>query len=432
VPVKRRTVLVTVAAVVAGVLIVAFSLFAGMSLAGHPQSRNAMRKILPASVQRVVLGDDAMFPLQDEVLQVLRAYYFKNIGSSQLQDSSISGMLAGLDDPYTTYFSPKDYGTFKEHTEGQYSGVGMVVEMKNGFATVVSTFKGSPAEKGEIRPGDLIIGVNGKTARGMTLDDIVAKIKGPAGSRVAIQTYRYPPGTTTTTISPNGSTQSPETPLHLPENGATRDLTLVRQPITVPVVETEIKQVGAKKVAYIRYNTFSDGSSVELRKAINKAIEKDGVSAVILDLRSNGGGLLGEAVHVASIFIPDGTIVTTQGLHSPKEVFAAEGGAIPKVPVYVLVDGYSASASEIVAGALKDTGRAVLVGEKTFGKGLVQTVEPLTNGGALKLTTAVYLTPKGQDINKKGIEPNVTAPDNPATKADETLDKTLQLIAAAR
>jgi carboxyl-terminal processing protease len=271
------------------------------------------------------------------------------------------------------------------------------------------------------------------STRTMSLDDIVAKIKGPAGTKVVVQTYRFPPGTTTTTTSTTGPNATPQVPMHLPAGGTTRQVPLVRRPIVVPVVETQIKQVGSKKVAYIQYTTFSDGSGAELRKAVNKALTVDKVSAIVLDLRSNGGGLLTEAINVAGIFIPKGTIVTTQGLHSPKQVLTAEGGAIPTtVPVYVLVDGYSASASEIVAGALKDTGRATLVGEKTFGKGLVQTLEPLSNGGALKLTTAVYLTPKGTDINKKGIEPNVKAPDDPSTQGDETLNKALQLIAAGR
>ena len=156
----------------------------------------------------------------------------------------------------------------------------------------------------------------------------------------------------------------------------------------------------------------------------------DEVNAIILDLRSNGGGLLDQAVDVASIFIPEGeVIVSTEGLHSAKQVYKATGDAYPDIPLYVLTDPYTASASEIVSGALQDYGRATLVGETTFGKGLVQSIEPLSNGGALKATTAIYLTPKGRDINNKGIAPDVVAPDDPATTGvDETVEATLKLI----
>ena len=164
---------------------------------------------------------------------------------------------------------------------------------------------------------------------------------------------------------------------------------------------------------------------------MQQAVSVDHDAAIILDLRDNGGGLLDEAVNVASIFIPSGTIVSDKGLNSPERVYSATGDAYTQVPLYVLTDGYTASASEIVSGALQDYGRATLIGTTTFGKGLVQTILPLTNGGALKVTTAVYLTPKGRDINKKGITPDVVAPDDPTTpNVDETVQAALSLIAA--
>ena len=196
----------------------------------------------------------------------------------------------------------------------------------------------------------------------------------------------------------------------------------------MPVVETEIKTTGDKKAAHITLSTFSDGSAKKLRDAVTTAIEQDKVDAIILDLRNNGGGLLLEAVDVASIFIPSGVVVTTEGLHSPKQVFEVTGGAIPDVPVYVLVNSFSASASEIVAAALKDHQRATLVGETTFGKGLVQSVLGLSNGGALKVTTAVYLTPNGTDINKKGVVPDVEVKTDTTTVGDPVLDRALELV----
>jgi carboxyl-terminal processing protease len=428
--VRQRNVVLGFVAVVVAVGLAGGLFLAGLSLGGHTSSRNLLREQLPSRVSQALFGPSNLFPLQQEVLESLRTSYYRDVDPKTLEDDTIRGMLAGLDDPYTNYFDPKEFASFQEHTEGQYSGLGMVVEMKDGFVTVVSTFGDSPAEKAGIVPGDLIISVDGKTTRGVSLDEVVDRIKGPAGTKIKLETYRLAPGTTTTSAP-----EAPEdegAPLHLPEGGTAQDLELERQAIVVPVVETEDRTVEGQPVRYIRFTTFTEGSSGELRKAVDDAVD-DGVSAIILDLRANGGGLLTEAVHVASIFVPEGVITTTEGLHSPKEVFRAEGRAVTeKMPLYVLVDGYSASAAEIVAGALKDTDRATLVGEQTFGKGLVQTVEPLSNGGALKLTSAVYLTPDGNDINKKGIAPDVKAPDKPDTEADETLDKTLELIASAR
>ena len=186
----------------------------------------------------------------------------------------------------------------------------------------------------------------------------------------------------------------------------------------MPVTESEILDAGGKKVALISFFTFSEGSAEALRAEVQKAVETTRSDAIILDLRSNGGGLLDEAVDVASIFIPEGVIVSTEGLHSPEEVYTPSGDAYAQVPLYVLTDAYTASASEIVSGALQDYERATLVGETTFGKGLVQSIEPLSNGGALKVTTAVYLTPKGRDINETGIDPDVVAPDDPDTTDD--------------
>ena len=350
-------------------------------------------------------------------------------------------MIAGLDDPYTVYWDPEEYASFKESTSGAYTGVGMSVEMKDNLVTVVSTFKGSPAEQAGIRSGDLITSVNGESVQGLSVDEVVSKIKGVEGTTVDLELYRPLPKTTTTTVSGEAggdeettTTTEPGTAdvSQLPPGGETKEYTLTRRTIEIPVTETEIVEAGDKKVAVISFFTFSQGSAAALRSAVKQAVEVDQVDAIVLDLRSNGGGLLDQAVDVASIFVPEGDIVSTEGLHSPKQVYEATGGAYPEVPLYVLTDPYTASASEIVAGALQDYKRATLVGETTFGKGLVQSIEPLSNGGALKATTAVYLTPKGRDINKKGIIPDVLAPDDPATTGvDETLQAVLRLIASA-
>jgi carboxyl-terminal processing protease len=267
---------------------------------------------------------------------------------------------------------------------------------------------------------------------------------GAEGTSVNVTLQRPAVASTTTTTTGEaaaaGSTSTTTTTTdtgpvdlsRLPSGSETKEYTLTRRNIEIPVTDTKIVEAGDKKVAVIGFYTFSQGSAAALRSAVKQAVEVEQVDAVVLDLRGNGGGLLNEGVDVASIFIPDGEIVSTEGLHSPKQVYDATGSAYPDVPLYVLTDPYTASASEIVAGALQDYKRATLVGETTFGKGLVQSIEPLSNGGALKATTAVYLTPLGRDINKKGIIPNVLAPDDPATAGvDETLQAVLKLIASA-
>lgn len=416
-----RTAILTPVAVALGIAILA----AGLVVGSRAELSNSLRAALPSHVGDVVLGKEVVFPLQDEVLDKLDRTYYEKVRPRQLQDDAIRGLLTGLDDPYTHYLDAKEYSDFQEHSSGLYSGVGMSVESRGDFVTVVSTFKGSPAAGGGLVPGDVILAVDGTDTKGLTLNQVVSRIKGKEGTSVKIKVYHMPTGSGGPVAGDAGTFQ-------LPEGGTVQEVSLVRKSIDVPVVETEILQAGGKEVAHISFVTFSEDSAVKLKQAVEKALRDDKVDAIALDLRRNGGGLLYEAIEVASIFIPTGTIVSTKGLHSPEQVFTAEGGAIDgSVPVYVMVDEFSASASEIVSGALKDTKRGILVGDTTFGKGLVQTVEPLSNGGALVATTAVYLTPAGVDINKKGIKPDVEAPDKTDTpNVDETMQKVLDLVAA--
>jgi carboxyl-terminal processing protease len=413
----RAPVLVLVAVLVFGGV---FLLGTGFGASG--MFRDVLRSVLPGSVASSVLGSRDLFPLQREVLEKVEQLYYKDFDPASLEDSAVKGMVAGLNDPWSDYLNPTEYASLNERIEGKYTGVGMVVEMNGKFVQVVSAFKGSPAESGGVKPGDIVLGVDDVPTDGLSLEQVVAKIRGLEGTTVTLQIYHLPAGSAT------GDAAGTQGLTDLPTGGASAEVTLDRKAIDVPVVETEIKTTGTKKAAHITLSMFSDGSADKLREAVTMALEQDKVDAIVLDLRNNGGGLLGEAVGVASIFIPSGVVVSEEGLHSPKQVFEVSGSAIPNVPVYVLVNAFSASASEIVAAALKDHQRATLVGETTFGKGLVQNVLGLSNGGALKVTIAVYLTPNGTDINKKGIIPDVEVKTDATTVGDPVLDKALELV----
>ncbi|GAB4252978.1 MAG: S41 family peptidase [Thermoleophilia bacterium] len=414
----RNTLIVTFVVLL---LVVIFT--AGLVIGLHPQTRAALDGLMDFTVSA---GEyESIFPLQREVLRELESGYYREIDLGELQDDAVRGLLEGLGDEYTSYMTPEEYDLFREHAGGAYSGVGMTVEMKAGLVTVVSTFEGSPAEEAGLQPGDIILGVDGESVRGEQLEEVVSKIKGPEGTRVDLRIYRLPAEIRREAFPED----APQDEIHLPEGGETLELTLERREISIPVVRTEIERApDGTRVLYLRFLTFSEESSEKLRRPLERYVSEGDIDHVVLDLRRNGGGLLAEAVDVASLFIEDGIIVTTEGLNSPPERYVAEGDAFESVNLYVLVDEFSASASEIVAGALQDTSRGLLIGEKTFGKGLVQTVEPLSNGGALKITTAVYKTPSGRDINEKGIEPDIEAPDDETTEVDETLERALELI----
>jgi carboxyl-terminal processing protease len=404
--------LIVAAGVVAAALLVVGGLLLGMDLGGYQ--------------------------LQREVLEKLESGYYKDIEADALEDDAVVGMLTGLDDPYTFYLDPEEYAVYLERMSGSYSGVGMVVEMNDGLVTIVSTFDDSPAQLAGIRSGDVIVAVDGVSVSGQNLDEVVTQIRGAEGAAVTLEMYRLAPSTTTTTVAEESGEDSTSDRggstadlTRLPPGGTLTTYTLTRKSIAIPTTERETLQAGDQEVAYISFTTFTVGSALELRAEVMKATETDGVDAIVLDLRSNVGGILTEAVAVASIFVAPGQeIVRVEGRRSPREVYYSSGDAYYDVPLYVLTDEYTASASEIVSGALQHYDRATLVGETTFGKGLVQIIQPLSDGGALKFTSAVYFTPDGRDINQTGITPDVEAPDDPeTTDVDEGLEAALDLIA---
>ncbi len=361
------------------------------------------------SVAEVQGADDAA-ALQQRIIEELQGHYYREVDVKKLGSASIDGMLESLDDPYTVYMDAQETQAMLEQNEGRYSGIGATLEMaEDGTLLIVGVFGGSPAKKAGLAPGDRILRVDGTPTKDRSLEGNIAHIKGEAGTQVKLLIEKAP-----------AQGQSA---------GGRVELTLTRQEITIPISERRMLTASnGVKVGYVELAQFSEDAEEDVRANVEWA-ERRGARWILFDLRDNGGGLVSEAVDVASLFIREGSIVSTEGLHSPKEIFDATGDIATQLPLIVLVNEYTASASEITAGALQDYKRGTLIGTRTFGKGLVQNLISLPGGAALKLTTAVYLTPKGRDINDKGITPAVIVKDKPKEKGDEQLKAALDYVA---
>ncbi|MEO1002993.1 MAG: S41 family peptidase [Cyanobacteria bacterium J06638_7] len=295
---------------------------------------------------------------------------------------AIRGMLATLDDPYTRFLDPREFKEMQIDTSGELSGVGIQLSLDKDTKelVVVAPIKGSPASRAGVLPKDVITAIDGQSTEGMSTEDAVKLIRGKAGSTVTLTLRR--------------SGQSLEVPL-------TRDR------IELHAVDHQINVTpDGARVGYIRLKQFNANATKDMRAALRE-LEKEGVEGYVLDLRSNPGGLLMASVEIARQLLNEGTIVSTQTRRGIVDVQRAKGRALTDRPLVVLVNEGSASASEILSGALQDNKRAVLVGQKTFGKGLVQSVRSLSDGSGMTVTIARYLTPSGRDINKHGIEPDV-------------------------
>jgi len=339
-----------------------------------------------------------------QVLSDLERNYYRPVDTAKLGHAGITALLASLHDPYTVYFSPQQAKQFGQELSGTYSGIGIAVAPKAGLLTVIKVFPGSPAALAKIIPGEAIVSVNGVSTAGQSASATVARIAGPAGSKVRLQLQR---------------------------SAASRriDLTLTRRSISLPLTTSRLLRDHDTRVGYVALSSFSQGAGQRVRQAI-AGLQRRGAQWIVFDLRDNGGGLVSEARNVASDFLPAGkTVVTTQGLHSAKQIVRAGGGAPTRLPLVVLVNGNTASASEIVTGALQDYRRATVIGTRTFGKGVVQTVLPLSGGTELKITIASYRTPLGRDINHKGLEPTIVVGRHAGAGADPVLARALRFIA---
>jgi carboxyl-terminal processing protease len=379
------------------VILLPVVLAAGIWLGGHPDN-------LPKPI-RNALVDDPDGRVYEEALDTIQRDYYRKVDRGELLNQSLDHAVRSLEDRFSNYFAPRDFADFQEATEGRFEGVGMTVEKADSGLRVIAVYDGSPAKRGGLKPGDVITRVNGRSIAGQSSEESTTRIKGPAGTSVRL-TVR--------------------------SGDRTRELTLERAKVDIPVVRSEMRRADGRKIAYVRLASFTSGAGDEVSDAVRKLL-KDGAQGVVLDLRDNGGGLLNEAVKVSSVFIPDGKIVTTRGRSRPTHTYDATGGAIDSdIPVVVLVNDRSASASEIVTGSLQDRDRATVVGTHTFGKGVFQEIEPLSNGGALDITVGEYFLPSGRNLGGGGVKrgagvsPDVKAKDDPDTPRDEALQAALR------
>jgi carboxyl-terminal processing protease len=385
---------------VVGLLALAF----GIWLGGHPSK-------LPAFVRNALVRDE-QGRLYQEATGAIQRDYYRKVDPNQLLDTSLGAAVASLHDHFSRYLSPHAYASFNEETSGRFTGIGISIapDKRKRGVVVRQVFAGSPAQRAGLARGDVIVRAGPRTLKGASLDDAGTAIRGREGTGVRL-TWLSSSGRVTKVVE--------------------------RRQVNVPIVQSKLERFRGDPIAWVHLSQFTQGAGGEVGTAVRKLLGR-GAKGVILDLRGNGGGLLDEAVATASVFLPDGKVVSTRGRARPEKVYDATGGAIStKVPVVVLVDGGSASASEIVTGALQDRHRATVVGTHTFGKGVFQEVERLSNGGALDITVGEYFTPSGRNLGGggvrrgAGITPDIRARDNPRTKhVDEGLRAAEQAVAA--
>jgi carboxyl-terminal processing protease len=340
-------------------------------------------------------GAETRPPLRaiDEVRQVLTSSYYRAVDRHTLQEPTIHRLLRELGDPNTDYLTAPEYEALKNRTARSYSGIGLTVEPAPAGLLVTSALEG-PAREAGVRPGDIIVRIDRRPAGRLTFEQALNLIKGEKGTVVQLTLRR---------------------------SHRRLNLTVVRRAIDVPALSASVVRFHGTKLGYIRLLSFPDGTDERIDAAVDSLVEQ-GVRGVVLDLRDNPGGLLAQAVSAVSVFLQNGVVCTIAGLHQEETVYQVTGAATyPRLPLVVAVNHGSASAAEIVAAALQDHGRAVVVGHRTYGKASVQSIRPLSHGTALKLTTALYRTPSGRDLTGHGVRPKVRIDDDPLTPLDEVL-----------
>ncbi len=330
-----------------------------------------------------------------DIFERIRSQYVEEVEAEELIEAAINGMLTSLD-PHSSYLSPDDAQAMRVQTRGEFGGLGIEVTQEEGFVKVVSPIDGTPADDAGVEAGDFITHVDGESVLGLTLDEAVEMMRGPVGSEIVITVVRK---------------DQPE-PF---------DVSIIRDTIKLTAVRSRVQG----ETVVLRLTTFSDQTFPTMRDQLAEKVEElggmDNVNGFVIDLRNNPGGLLTQAIRVSDAFLDSGEIVSTRG-REPQDGdrFNAEPGDLAEgKPIVVLINGGSASASEIVAGALQDHRRAIVVGTKSFGKGSVQTVMPLRGDGAMRLTTARYYTPSGRSIQALGVSPDIIVEQPPRVEASE-------------
>jgi carboxyl-terminal processing protease len=330
-----------------------------------------------------------------DVLALVQESYVKEIGGKDLAAGAIKGMMSALD-PHSAYLDPSYFDDLQSQTKGEFGGLGIEIAMKDGMLVVVAPMEGTPADRAGIQPGDIIVKVDGEYLRDVSLVDIVKRLRGPRGSTVRISVMRKL------------------------NKIKLKEYSIVRDKIHIKSIKSRALGDG---YGYVRISQFMETTGADLKRALSEIEKETGpIKGLILDLRNNPGGLLTQAIEVSDLFLKEGVVVYTKGRVASQEqkFYAHAAGTQPDYPVVVIINGGSASASEIVSGALKDHGRALIVGRQSFGKGSVQTINPLDNGGAVQLTTALYYTSSGRSIQALGVVPDVEfAPEEEESLAEQ-------------
>ena len=341
-----------------------------------------------------------------EVLEKINKEYVDEINQSESMDSAINGLLQSLD-PYSSYMSPEIYNEMQTETSGEFGGLGIEVSMESGVVKVISPIDDTPASKAGIKAGDYIVKINDTQVQGKSLTEAVELMRGPVGSSINLTIRR---------------------------RGEKKALTfnIIREIIQIKSVKSDLLE---KNIGYIRLTSFNENSGKQIEREINKLEKDKKVKAYILDLRNNPGGLLSQAIRISDFFLEDGEIVSTKSRKTSenRKWFAKKGDLTNGKTLVVLINYGSASASEIVAGALKDHKRAILIGENSFGKGSVQSIIPLKNKGAIRITVAKYYLPSGKSISQVGVSPDIEVDEDSddfliKTETDNQLNYAIKLI----
>jgi carboxyl-terminal processing protease len=385
---------------------VLFLLAVGLWFGGHPTW-------LPSPLRSAFVSESANQKLENQVYGLLTQDYYRKLSRTTLVNEGLAGAVASLNDPYSHYYDPSNYHSFQDTTTNPQDdggiGVGIEAFIKGGLV-VSEVYPGSPAQKAGIVPGDVILAANGRSFAGHGQSFAIGLVRGRTGSSVILTVKRH---------------------------GTTRHVRVTRADVTVPVAFSRLLHYHGVKIGYVDLTQFAENAGAEVRTQVDK-MRKAGAQTLILDLRDNGGGLLEQAVDTASVFIQSGTIVSTDGRSIPRQVYLAKGDAIPaSIPLVVLVNQDTASSAEIVTAALKQRGRATVVGTHTYGKGVFQEIEPLRNGGALDFTVGRYYTPDGENLGGHGVSrgrgviPNIYAAEPAHDKVDHQL-QVAERVAAAK